>query len=677
MKWQYTITAALLAVVAVIATLASDRITREDIQYLLPWPVARLLYPADDVFAEHDHPLKMSHWIYDAGITDANDDGMLDVYTTNHNWRQHLLLADADGGYREALTDWGLDQSHDFPGMEISMTPPQFDEPGLYIYWYKRRLHLRRYNMTGPVPVTVTLQALTEIKIPENSGFDITHEHCEVISAPLITDCTLTLSASADASIELYPRSRGVPMNFTIDEAVAVSDVFIGNQRVTPASHRFSLPLQDRHAMLWSDYNNDGQPDVFITRGAIGGTLRIFPPEITNAVEEEFFVSREHDTSSAPGFDNIISDTGITKNGCSSRHASWVDVDSDGLLDLFINCEDVGNVDGEYPNKLYLRDAGGQFTETAVRSGLGVPEHNIIDYEWIDADNDGDMDLFAHQDDGFYLYRNQSGQFETEFIHRGEFARIDHPELKGESGAYWIFDGKLSVADYDNDGDLDVFSASKKGNALLVNNAGTFSPLDPLTSGLPANSVSASWVDYDNDGLTDLHSVPDGIYRQGTGHTFEQTFLLLMPSGKYMASIINWYDLDNNGSRDALVALNENPTLHRWWERGEKDTFKWLFHAWRNTANQNHWLQVRLKGTAGNREAIGARVTLVTPDGRQMQEVGVSDGAFYSQGHYRLYFGLGPHDRADSVIIRWPDGEQQVLKDVAANTLLVVERDKH
>ena len=174
--------------------------------------------------------------------------------------------------------------------------------------------------------------------------------------------------------------------------------------------------------------------------------------------------------------------SGITKNGCSARHASWVDFNMDGLLDLFINCEDVGNVQGEYPNKLYQQDMQQQFVDVATQSGLAVLDNNIIDYEWFDADNDADMDLFAHQDDGFYLYRNNTGRFESEFIYRGKFARIDKPEIKGASGAYWIFDGKLSVSDYDGDGDFDVFSSSKKGNALLVNNEGSYEFLDPVTA---------------------------------------------------------------------------------------------------------------------------------------------------------------------------------------------------
>jgi hypothetical protein len=88
----------------------------------------------------------------------------------------------------------------------------------------------------------------------------------------------------------------------------------------------------------------------------------------------------------------------------------------------------------------------------------------------------------------------------------------------------------------------------------------------------------------------------------------------------------------------------------------------------------NHWLQVKLVGQKGNRQAIGARVTVVTPDGRQVQEVGGTDGAFFSQGHYRLYFGLGNHARADVLRIQWPDGDQQEFHDVSGDRLLTIER---
>ncbi len=663
-----------IALLLVTALFASGRLSRDDVQYYIPWSLARLLYPSGNDFIDYDSTLKQDHWIYDVGIVDANGDDLLDIFTSNHNWRQLLLLADGQGSYQDVLSAWGLDQSHEFPGVEISNVAPEIENPGLYIYWYDRHLYIRTYHADVLEPLSITLHALTELDIISNEGFRMDEHESETLSSPLVMDSTMRFSATGDAVMELYPRSRGVPMNFKVDESVPLTQIYIGNQLVTPRAHEFSLPLQDRHAQAWSDFNDDGQLDIFVTRGAIGGTLRIYPPDFSNTVDEEFFVSRPAKESPAPRFDNIIGSSGIRKNGCSARHANWVDFDRDGLLDLFINCEDVGHVEGEYPNKLYRQDSGHRFTDVAGQAGLEILNNNIIDYEWFDADDDGDMDLFTHQDNGFYLYRNDMGRFNPEFIYRGEFARIDNPTLKGASGAYWAFDGKLSVSDYDGDGDLDVFAASKKGNALLINEGSEFVPLDPLAIGLPANSVSASWVDFDNDGRPDLHTVPAGIFRQREDHTFERTNLLVLPSNIYMASIINWYDMNNDGARDVLIALNQNQTLHRWWEPDTKDTFLWEFLTYLNRDTENHWLQLRLVGPPGNREAIGARVTLNTPDGHQIQEVGINDGSFYSQGHYRMYFGLGPHVKADAITIRWPDGGTQELKNVTADTMLVIEQ---
>ena len=73
-------------------------------------------------------------------------------------------------------------------------------------------------------------------------------------------------------------------------------------------------------------------------------------------------------------------------------------------------------------------------------------------------------------------------------------------------------------------------------------------------------------------------------------------------------------------------------------------------------------------------QAIGARVTVTTPDGVQAAEVGNNDGAFFSQGHYRLYFGLGDHPTVNALQIRWPDGYQQRLQGVEGDRFLTIER---
>ena len=90
-----------------IALFATGRLSRDDMQYYVPWSIAKFLYPSDAVFVDDESPLKESHWIYDTGIVDANGDGLLDIFTTNHNWRQQLLLADGQGSYQEVLSAWG------------------------------------------------------------------------------------------------------------------------------------------------------------------------------------------------------------------------------------------------------------------------------------------------------------------------------------------------------------------------------------------------------------------------------------------------------------------------------------------------------------------------------------------------------------------------------------------
>jgi hypothetical protein len=268
-------------------------------------------------------------------------------------------------------------------------------------------------------------------------------------------------------------------------------------------------------------------------------------------------------------------------------------------------------------------------------------------------------------------------------VHKGPFHRAGVPGMKGNTSDYWQFDGKLSVADFNADGRLDVFVASKRGNVLLVNqDGGRFKSVEPTSIGLPTDSVAAAWVDYDNDGRMDLHVVPEGILRQDSGGRFVRTGLLALPALKYQAAIINWYDRDNDGDQDVVVALQENASLWRWWDKlhksgdvkGKDDRFDWKMLAYRNLTQSPNWLQLQLAGAAGNPEAIGAHVTLTTKSGRQARQVGSHEGAYLSHGHYRLYFGLGDETAPLSLDIQWPDGTRQTLEDVAINQRLTIKQ---
>jgi hypothetical protein len=619
-----------------------------------------------DWFVEQPLPLEETHRFFDMGIVDANGDDLLDIYTTNHHFRQVLLLADGHGGYRDALSEWGLDQSREFPLAELSFTAPVFDRPGLYIYWHGTQFVLRARSINDASHWRGSLQVNDPVEIVKNDGFRIQKQ--DQVSA--VSETTIDFSPTRDGQLRMRPGGQGLPITFRLDDAIPLEKVYVGLGKVSPDTRIFSLAMRDRHAMAWADYNNDGWLDVFINRGALGGTLSAYPEEVKIQLNDELLVSRGE-----ASFSNIATRAGIQKRDCSSRHARWLDFNHDGLLDLFINCYDRGNVTGDYPKQLYQQDIQGKLHDVAVEAGLGIPDQQIGSFAWFDVDNDADVDLVTFQDEGFFLYRNNGNKFSQESIYlRGldDAQRIGHT-----TGNEWLYDGKVSVSDYDADGDLDLFSASKRGNVLLVNDAGTLSPVMPGSIGLPDSSITANWIDYDNDGLPDLHLLPQGLFRQGKDHDFESAQLLEFPAAQYKAAVANWYDMDNDGRPDLLMALSENPDYRRWWDfssEPKRHRITWVLKAYRNTGTVNHWLQVKLVGQKGNRQAIGARVTVVTPDGRQVQEVGGTDGAFFSQGHYRLYFGLGNHARADVLRIQWPDGDQQEFHDVSGDRLLTIER---
>jgi hypothetical protein len=646
----------------------------------LAWTDAYWLWRSRGSFVEYTIPFKATQLLMDIGVVDANGDDWLDIFTSNHNYRQDLLIADGKGGYRDMLSEWGLDQNLEFPGFEIALTQPEVVNPGLYMYWKGRRIFtVRTHEIKDFGQLHIKLQSYTTFNSYKGTGFAVKPPVTLTSGNHQMPEQAIEMTTEGDGELDMEVETPGTPIAVQLDGSMPLTSVYIGRQKVSPRSKQFELTFQDRHGMAWADYNDDGLMDVFISRGALAGQLLLIPQSVSSGIQDELIVSL------APGqYKNIVRDVGIDKRGCSGRKVNWVDFDRDGLLDLFIDCQDRGNVFAQegYPKQLYRQTPDKRFVDVAAEVGLGLPDHEVIDFVWFDADNDGYIDLLTSEDTGFYLYRNHSGKFfSRESIGRTKFVRADNPKLKGIANEYWFVDGKLVVADFRGNGRLDVFSASKTGNALLLNDgSGRFSIVDPATIGLPEESATASWVDFDNDGLPDLYSVPQGLFRQRRDHTFEATGLLAFPPHKYMAAIATWADLDNDGRRDLVLARLENFSQWRWWEqvgRTSEDRFAWNLAAYRNVVdNGNHWLEMRLVGRPGNPQAIGARVTVETADGQQLQQVGLNDGAFFSQGHYRLYFGLGARSRADAIRIRWPDGQVQELPGVDGDRLQVIKQEK-
>jgi hypothetical protein len=386
----------------------------------------------------------------------------------------------------------------------------------------------------------------------------------------------------------------------------------------------------------WGDYDNDGYLDLFVVNS---------DPEGNN-----FLYHNE-------GNGNFASVTAgaIVNDGGSSLCASWGDYDRDGYLDLFVARG------GGQNNLLYHNNGNGTFTK--VNSGDIVADGGASSSSnWVDYDNDGDLDLFvANRGQKNYLYRNDGF---------GLFTKITGGDLVNE-----VFDAvSSSWADYDNDGDLDVFITTGNGqNDLLYRNNGN-GTFTRITAGPAVNegisSTCGSWGDFDHDGDLDLfvaNLFGDGdlLYRNDGGGNFTRLTNNVVTNKPFLNSHGNaWADYDNDGDVDLFVTT-------------QTAGFGRLLY--RNDVTGSNWVNIKLIGTTSNAAAIGAKIRVkALISGRpvwQMRQLAAQTG-FLNQNSLNAEFGLGNAARIDTILIEWPSGIEMVLANVRSNQFLTIQENQ-
>ena len=429
-------------------------------------------------------------------------------------------------------------------------------------------------------------------------------------------------------------------------------------------------------AAAWGDYDNDGDPDLYVT----------------NAGGENNFLYRNE------GGGNFVRITSgdLVNDGADSRSASWGDYDNDGDLDLFVS--NGGN------NFLYRNDGGGNFI--LQNSGpIFDDADNSFGASWGDYDNDGDLDLFVANGSGQHncLYRNDDWEH--------TFTKISEGDIVNDGGNSW----GANWGDYDNDGFLDLFVGNAPNNLLYHNNGdGTFNRITdgPVVSG--SNGNGAAWGDYDNDGDLDLfvcswYDNNNLLYRNDGGGNFSQIIDGDLVTDGGTSSTAVWGDYDNDGALDLYVFdnggnnflyhNNQDGSFERIWnmelafDGGPSRGGAWadydldgdldLFVAnagennflYQNNGNGNHWINLKLAGTYSNAAAIGSRVRVRATIGGatvwQTAEIAGQCGRF-AQNSLDVEFGLGDAATVEEIQVAWNSGIVQTLTNLPSDQFLTI-----
>jgi enediyne biosynthesis protein E4 len=429
-----------------------------------------------------------------------------------------------------------------------------------------------------------------------------------------------------------------------------------------------------------ADYDNDGLPDIYVT--GYGG----------NALY--------HNLGNCK-FEDVTDKAGVAVGGLSLG-AAWGDYDRDGHVDLFVSryvhvemdklpelgsdekfCQFRGvqvqcgpwGMQGE-TDFLFHNRGDGTFEDVAKKARVDDPKRYYgMGAVWGDYDNDGWPDLYVADDAGpNYLYRNQhDGTFEEVGLMMGADLSGDGQEL-GSMG--------VDMGDYDHRGRLDIFVTEfvDQSDTLYHNNGTDFSDVSWNAKIAQPSHPYVGWgtgfFDMDNSGWLDIFVANGHVYPQvdtipNAAH-FRQPMLLFrnkhdgtfdevgaevgfgdIPLQSRRGAAFG--DLNNDGCVD-IVTLNVGapPSLL-------------LNHC----QNGNHRVLFKLLGTKSNRLAIGARVSVKVGGVTQISEV-KGGSSYLSQNDLRQHFGLGPNTKMEEVRVRWPNGDSEVLHDVAADFIYTI-----
>lgn len=409
--------------------------------------------------------------------------------------------------------------------------------------------------------------------------------------------------------------------NDGLDDIVGISTgtMKVHYQTATPGSFNIvnypftNVSFYPNWSMAAGDYNKDGYNDIVLGNGS---GLSI----LTSA-------------------NNGTSYTGYTPGQyIFCQRTNFADLNKDGNLDIF-SCHDINE------NVYYLNDGAGNLTyyQSNITPGAMNLSSGGGNYATLftDFDNDGDSDVFISKCSGppCQLIRYDGG---TTYTNISAAAGVNVTPIQTWSSG---------IADFDNDGDMDVIITASAGlHKFFRNNfetTGSLTAFTNITTGSgwdtnPSTNIDNIAYDFDNDGKVDVLGGGNKImFNQGNN-----TFAPVSYTGIAVGAV---GDLNNDGFLDIQTGT----------------TIRYA------VPNGNNWIKIRLNGVQSNSNGIGARVEIYGDFGKQIRDIRSGEGFKYMSS-LNAHFGIGTNTAISQVIIRWPSGTVDTINNPTINQRLDV-----
>lgn len=384
--------------------------------------------------------------------------------------------------------------------------------------------------------------------------------------------------------------------------------------------------------MTIGDYDNDGHKDIFA-----GGAYDGVHVKHIDAV-------------------GVFSDFDLDNGSMFMQACNFADIDGDGQLDAF-GCHD---------DALSRMWRGNGTALDYDQELIDLTSYDFSDYPntdhsgnygtvFSDFDNDGDIDLTIAKCRQFVNDPFDPRRVNQIWLNNGDGTWSEVAEERGLvlNEQSWTVD----YADYDNDGDWDCFLTNHSTTMKLLENDGSgyFTDITDA-SGLNFSgfALQAKLADFDNDGYVDV-LVSGGIHRyfrnNGDGTFTEDN---AFTAGDTMHSFALG-DVNRDGSMDVYASYGNGYNSP---DNGNDDIL------WVNTGNDNHWIAFDLEGIVSNKDAVGTKVVLTGDFGTMIREVRAGE-SYGITNTFACMFGLGDHEVIETATIKWPSGMETIIENPA------------